>query len=79
MVRSHGCELPGTYNPLIVRELFKQQCKPWGGPVDQLTCDILDASHFTVNSVLDCTTDEKTLFDMRLLFQSSMSSESLFR
>ena len=27
--KSRGRELPGTYNPLIVGELFAQQCKPW--------------------------------------------------
>ena len=26
--RSRGCELPGTYNPLIMGELFSEQYKP---------------------------------------------------
>jgi len=26
--RSRGCELPGTFNPLIVEDLFYQQSKP---------------------------------------------------
>lgn len=28
MAKNRGCELPGTYNPLVVGELFKEQCKP---------------------------------------------------
>lgn len=29
MRRSRGCELPGTFNPLIIGELFTEQCQPW--------------------------------------------------
>ena len=34
--KSRGRELPGTYNPLIVGELFAQQCKPWKGLIVEL-------------------------------------------
>lgn len=27
--RTRGRELPGTFNPMIVRELFLEQCRPW--------------------------------------------------
>ncbi|RDA94014.1 hypothetical protein CP533_4965 [Ophiocordyceps camponoti-saundersi (nom. inval.)] len=27
--RNRGCELAGTFNPLIVGELFAEQCQPW--------------------------------------------------
>ncbi|KAK4095885.1 hypothetical protein N658DRAFT_519494 [Parathielavia hyrcaniae] len=30
MRRTRGCELPGTFNPMIVAELFLEQCRPWG-------------------------------------------------
>ncbi|KAK3294434.1 P-loop containing nucleoside triphosphate hydrolase protein [Chaetomium fimeti] len=36
MMESRGRELPGTYNPLIVAELFSNQCKPWQGMVRTL-------------------------------------------
>ncbi|KAH6856208.1 P-loop containing nucleoside triphosphate hydrolase protein [Chaetomium sp. MPI-CAGE-AT-0009] len=36
MKESRGRELPGTYNPLIVAELFSDQCKPWQGMVRNL-------------------------------------------
>lgn len=60
MMRSRGCELPGTYNPLIVGELFKKQCEPWETLVHQLMSDVLDAAHFMVKSALDYATDEDT-------------------
>lgn len=60
MIRTRGCELPGTYNPLIVGELFKEQCKPWGILVDRFTSDILDAARFAVESALDYATDKDT-------------------
>lgn len=28
MKKSRGCELPGTFNPLIIGELFTEQCQP---------------------------------------------------
>ncbi|KUI71001.1 Interferon-induced GTP-binding protein Mx [Cytospora mali] len=29
MLRTRGRELPGTFNPMIVTDLFKEQCRPW--------------------------------------------------
>ena len=29
--RNRGRELPGTFNPLIIGELFTEQCQPWSG------------------------------------------------
>ena len=33
--KNRGRELPGTFNPMIVRELFLEQCSPW----EELTCN----------------------------------------
>jgi hypothetical protein len=41
MKESRGRELPGTYNPLIVTELFSKQCKPWKGIVCTLSESIV--------------------------------------
>lgn len=30
MKRSRGRELPGTFNPLVISELFAERCQPWG-------------------------------------------------
>lgn len=55
-----GRELPGTYNPLIVAELFSQQCHPWTGLVSDLTDKLLAAAYTTVRSVLGHVADEQT-------------------
>ena len=60
MERSRGCELPGTYNPLIVGELFSEQCKPWKNLVDGATHRILSAASYSVHSVLEYAADEST-------------------
>ncbi|OAA44809.1 interferon-induced GTP-binding protein Mx [Metarhizium rileyi] len=53
--RNRGCELPGTFNPLIVGELFFDQCKPWEGIAQHLLKQVLAsvyrASHAIVHHV----------------------------
>ncbi|KAK3175407.1 hypothetical protein K4F52_010291 [Lecanicillium sp. MT-2017a] len=41
--KSRGRELPGTFNPLIITELFVEQCAPWAGIVDDVKRDVLQA------------------------------------
>jgi hypothetical protein len=60
MKKSRGRELPGTYNPLIVTELFSKQCKPWKGLVCALSERILSSAYTTVNFVLQHIADEQT-------------------
>jgi hypothetical protein len=60
MKESRGRELPGTFNPLIVTELFSKQCKPWKGLVCALSEQILDSAYTVVNSVLQHIADEQT-------------------
>ena len=42
--RSRGRELPGTFNPLIVGDLFYQYSKPWKSLVDRYSEIIIDAT-----------------------------------
>lgn len=60
MTRTRGRELPGTYNPLIVGDLFREQCGPWEGLVHRFTSRIIEAAHFAVKSALDHAADEET-------------------
>ena len=60
MTRTRGCELPGTYNPLVVGELFREQIKPWERLVHTFSSRILEAARFVVKSALDDATDEQT-------------------
>ncbi|PHH87786.1 hypothetical protein CDD83_8402 [Cordyceps sp. RAO-2017] len=39
--RSRGCELPGTLNPLVIGELFADQCRPWKAIAMELKEEIM--------------------------------------
>ncbi|KAK6221069.1 hypothetical protein LQW54_001642 [Pestalotiopsis sp. IQ-011] len=60
MKESRGCELPGTYNPLIIHELFQEQSEPWRGHLTRYSQKILDAVNYVVDSVLSHVVDSKT-------------------
>jgi hypothetical protein len=49
---SRGRELPGLFNPLIVGDLFVEQCEPWRRIVRALGDDILQAAHHTTQLVI---------------------------
>lgn len=58
--RTRGRELPGTFNPMIVRDLFLEQCSPW----DQITHNHTDgmwaAAREFLAHVVKHITDEAT-------------------
>ncbi|KAK7995043.1 hypothetical protein PG990_013816 [Apiospora arundinis] len=60
MKESRGRELPGTYQPLIVAELFSKQCKPWKGLLMDLCDRILASSLTTVSAAIRHIVDENT-------------------
>ena len=60
MSRSRGCELPGTFNPLIIGELFTEQCTPWRGIALGAKNTILQAVHQTIQAILDHTAANET-------------------
>lgn len=60
MKRTRGCELPGTYNPLIIGELFREQCTPWRALLEDFSSDIFEAVDLTVSEALSYTLDEDT-------------------
>jgi GTPase SAR1 family protein len=60
MKRNRGCELPGTYNPLIIGDLFYEQSKNWGDLADSYTENILDATRTALTAILENAADEAT-------------------
>jgi hypothetical protein len=60
MQRSRGCEIPGTYNPPIINELFLEQSKPWRVHLQNYEGKILQAVTSTIKAVLSHVIDEKT-------------------
>lgn len=65
MKRSRGCELPGTYNPQIIGDLFYEQSKPWRPLVESYITQIWDATMLVLNMILDHTADENTASGLR--------------
>lgn len=60
MRNSRGRELPGTFNPLIVGDLFYEQSKPWKQLVDRCCESILATVKFCIESAISHTADEIT-------------------
>lgn len=48
-----GRELPGLFNPLIVGDLFVEQCEPWVKIARRLADDILEAAHLTTQRIVN--------------------------
>lgn len=49
---SRGRELPGLFNPLIVGDLFVEQCEPWRKITRALVEEVLEAAHQTNQLVI---------------------------
>ncbi|KAI0907603.1 P-loop containing nucleoside triphosphate hydrolase protein [Ustulina deusta] len=64
MRRTRGRELPGTYNPLIIGDLFRQQCSPWRDILDSYSQKILDSARISVNEALSEVVDENTTTEL---------------
>lgn len=60
MRRTRGRELPGTFNPLIIGDLFVEQSKPWKALIDRYCRDVLDAVKTSLEFAIDTATDSKT-------------------
>ncbi|KAK4134804.1 dynamin family protein [Trichocladium antarcticum] len=60
MRKSRGRELPGTYNPMIVAELFSEQCKPWQQMVRRLLEQAVESVSTTVEAVVRHVADDVT-------------------
>ncbi|KAI3390865.1 hypothetical protein diail_8475 [Diaporthe ilicicola] len=60
MEECRGRELPGTYNPLVVGDLFTRQCKPWQAISQNLVEVIHEAAAVTFNKLLSELCDANT-------------------
>ncbi|KJZ77022.1 hypothetical protein HIM_03343 [Hirsutella minnesotensis 3608] len=70
MRRSRGCELPGTFNPLVVGELFLEQSQPWSAIASMLKKNIMKAVWDTCQAALRHVAAEETV-ELLLQFVSS--------
>lgn len=55
-----GRELPGTFNPLVVGDLFSRQCKPWEAITQNLAEQVHEAAATTFSKMLGKICDENT-------------------
>ncbi|KAL5324278.1 hypothetical protein ACEPPN_008823 [Leptodophora sp. 'Broadleaf-Isolate-01'] len=60
MVECRGRELPGTFNPLVVGDLFSRQCKPWEHITQNLAEQVHEAAAITFNKILSEICDDNT-------------------
>ncbi|WEW59424.1 hypothetical protein PRK78_004896 [Emydomyces testavorans] len=60
MKRSKGRELPGTFNPLIIGDLFYQQASPWEHIVQNYTGKVLEATKQFLKLALAYCSDDTT-------------------
>jgi hypothetical protein len=73
MVECRGRELPGTFNPLVVGDLFSRQCKPWESITQNLAELVHNAAVTTFNKMLSEICDANTKFRlMKGLIQPSL-------
>lgn len=49
---SRGSELPGLFNPVIIGDLFTDQCEPWENLTTALVNDIMEAVYQTTQLVI---------------------------
>jgi GTP-binding protein EngB required for normal cell division len=61
LIRSRGRELPGTFDPLIIGQLFHEQKKPWAGLINQCLDVILQRVRFLAHKALMHVCDETSL------------------
>jgi GTP-binding protein EngB required for normal cell division len=59
--RSRGRELPGTFDPLIIGELFQEQSRSWKKLVNQYMDTVLRAVNAVVREILSHVCDQATL------------------
>ncbi|KAF2158470.1 hypothetical protein M409DRAFT_71632 [Zasmidium cellare ATCC 36951] len=58
--RSRGRELPGTYNPLLITDLFHEQSSPWKALAQKYLRAVCDATRLFVESTIAYLTHDET-------------------
>ena len=68
MRKTRGRELPGTFNPMIIGDLFFEQSKPWKVLCDRYCRDVLDAIktslEYTIDTITNTTTADALLKEL---------------
>ncbi|RCI13813.1 hypothetical protein L249_8004, partial [Ophiocordyceps polyrhachis-furcata BCC 54312] len=75
--RNRGCELAGTFNPLIVGELFAEQCQPWRAITMALKDEMVAAARKTTQAVPYHVAAEETAEKLSEVVNSGIDGLSL--
>ncbi|KAK4446965.1 interferon-induced GTP-binding protein Mx [Podospora aff. communis PSN243] len=60
MRRTRGRELPGTFNPMVVSDLFLEQCKPWQAIAEKHVTKVWSAANHFLTLVAEHIADPST-------------------
>ncbi|RYP32724.1 hypothetical protein DL767_005058 [Monosporascus sp. MG133] len=73
MPRTRGCELPGTFNPMVVADLFFEQSQPWEPIAREHIDKVWTAARDFVDLVVDRIADSSTAESLKQeIFQPAM-------
>jgi GTPase SAR1 family protein len=71
--RTRGRELPGTFNPMVIAELFKEQCALWGDITSSHIARVADSvTNFIGSTAAYIADDATSTVLMREIFQSKL-------
>ncbi|GKZ67889.1 hypothetical protein AnigIFM50267_002443 [Aspergillus niger] len=82
MKQTRGRELPGTFNPMIIGELFKEQCSPWKDITYRHILETWEAVEGFLSLLTNYVADEATsviLFDKVISPALNQLKESLIK
>ncbi|GKZ78537.1 hypothetical protein AnigIFM56816_002211 [Aspergillus niger] len=82
MKQTRGRELPGTFNPMIIGELFKEQCSPWKDITYRHILETWEAVEEFLSVLTSYVADEATsviLFDKVISPALNQLKESLLK
>jgi hypothetical protein len=70
--RSRGRELPGTFNPMVIGELFAEQCAPWKGIASNLRLEIIGVVNDLVKLIVDHIAIQETVSGVLSIIRGSL-------
>lgn len=70
--RSRGRELPGTFNPMVIGELFVEQSTPWGRIVSNLRLEILGVVNDIVKMIVGHIAIQETASGILSIIRGSL-------
>ncbi|KAF2229014.1 interferon-induced GTP-binding protein Mx [Viridothelium virens] len=74
MRRSRGCELLGTFDPMIIGELFREQCRPWKFITMSAKQAILEAVYQATQAIIDHIAVDETANNILMIINGGIDA-----